>query len=281
MREGRNPSRRYTVEAVVAAESVLAEIAELLAGYPEGWVVVGGMATKQTLDYWGQGDDYVGTTDVDIALDPDAIPEADYATIHQRLTDLGYRLRSDRLGQEIASSYSKNLRLGSAGDVAVQLDLLAPPQGAGRHRHPRIQDARARVGEGIDLAFRDPLVIEKTVDLPDRGSLRVSLRIAALPGLFASKAAALSADREKDAYDLYFLLRRYPGGPRAAVEELKTHSNAPSMVAAIEKLKRYFESPASVGPQAVVKYFEVSGDDGDRLAQDAYQIFQEVFHAMS
>lgn len=278
---------------------VLAEVAELLRAYPEGWAVIGGMAIKVLLDEWGKSGEYLGTTDVDIALDPRAIPADAYETIHERLATSGYSVRTNVRGEEIPFSYSKTVEV-EGQPVTVQLDLMAPVEGAGGHRHHRIQDAAARTAQGVDLVFEDTKVITRRLKFPGGGELEVALRVSWLAGLFATKGASIGPGREKDAYDLYWLLRGFPGGPKAAAQELVRHASSAEMQAAVRNLKRYFESVDALGPRAVAQYeapaaqdepvvrrglqfpmqfpFEFGTTEQDEavLRRDAYEVMQAV-----
>ena len=75
----------YPKLAVKAAESVLLELVHILGEYLDSIVVIGGMVprylTKETEE------PYVGTTDVDLALNHRRFDEPGYQTLHQLLTN--------------------------------------------------------------------------------------------------------------------------------------------------------------------------------------------------
>jgi hypothetical protein len=81
------------------------------------------------------------------------------------------------------------------------------------HRHQTVQDILARKGRGVDLAFTSP--IEKRLEgyLPNRSKNAVTLRIANLVACFTMKATTFhNRGKEKDAYDLYMLIKEYHDG---------------------------------------------------------------------
>ncbi len=52
--------------------------------------------------------------------------------------------------------------------------------------------------------------------MPDGRENRVELLVATIPALLVMKGYALVArDKKKDAYDIYYSVRNYPGGPGA------------------------------------------------------------------
>ena len=55
-------------------------------------------------------------------------------------------------------------------------------------------------------------------DMPDGGHNRVQIAVASIPALLAMKGYAIANRRkQKDAYDIYFSIRNFPGGVDALV----------------------------------------------------------------
>ena len=75
--------KAYDQNLIEAAQSVLLELARLLHEYENGIVVVGGSVPNLILGETRQT--HIGTIDVDIALDHNAIQEIGYRTILQLL----------------------------------------------------------------------------------------------------------------------------------------------------------------------------------------------------
>jgi len=99
--------------------------------------------------------------------------------------------------------------------VKVEVDLLAGEyEGTGRRRRTqKIQDARARKARGCDLVFsiEDGEEILISGIRPDGHRDSVRIKVAGVVSFLVMKGMAL-ADREneKDAYDIYFVLKNFP-----------------------------------------------------------------------
>ena len=110
--------------------------------------------------------------------------------------------------------------------ITVEVDLLAGQYGgtSRSHRTQIVQDARARKTRGCDLVFENNEIVAIEGELPGGGHLTVQCRVAAFVPFLVMKGMAL-ADRlkEKDAYDIYYCVRQYPGGIAALAEAFRPH----------------------------------------------------------
>jgi len=57
--------------------------------------------------------------------------------------------------------------------------------------------------------------------------------------------------KEKDAWDIIYYVRNYPGGLDALVDELKPHLKHGLVREGLQKIEKYFASASHVGPTAV------------------------------
>lgn len=257
----------YSAEIVSAARSVLLELAHLLGEYRENIVVVGGWVPE--LLFAESSDPHVGSVDVDLALDHRSLQEPGYMTLKKLLSERGYR--QDEQQQFI---FYREVPTAS-GSVEVQVDLLAGEyDGTGRsHRTQRFEDARARKARGCDLALE--IYTEVTVQgtLPDGGADRVIIRVAGIVPFLVMKGMAL-ADRikEKDAWDIYYCVRHYPGDLDALVEEFRPYMTHGLVKEGLQKIAEKFASPTHVGPKWAADFEEISDpDERQRAQRDAYE----------
>lgn len=200
----------YGADAVAAARSVLIELTHLLSEYQDDLVIVGGWVPELLLP--NANERHVGSLDVDIAIDHRSIPEHVYRTIQELLLSRGY---------EQGDQPFVFVRL--VENILIEVDLLSGEYGGtGRNRrHQTIQEFKARKARGSDLAFELNTEIELTGTLPGGGLDTVKVRVASIVSFIVMKAAALAGRlKEKDAWDIVYCLRNYPGGVEAVVEEI-------------------------------------------------------------
>lgn len=160
---------------------------------------------------------HVGSTDVDMALGLALEGQLGgaYRTLENNLKRAG-------LARHRGSSWQWSIEVD--GHV-VMLELLGedaatpsgslfrpkvtPPAGSG--------NLELLCVRGVELALRDPVVVEREIELLDGAYSTVQIRVAGLAPFVTLKATAyLDRRLAKDVYDLLFVLRNWPGGPGEA-----------------------------------------------------------------
>ncbi len=256
----------YTAEAVEAARSVLLELAHLLGEYQESMVIVGGWVQQLLLSQAPRR--HVGSIDVDIALDHRSLREVGYKTIGQLLLICGYRQ------SEQPFIFFRTVQMGDQ-TFEVEVDFLAGEYaGSTRgHRTQKVQDLRPRKARGCDLAVS--LAIETTVSgtLPGGGKDTATVRVASIVPFLVMKAMALAGRlMEKDAWDIYYCIRYYPGGVNKIADEFRPHLENRLVQEAITKIAEKFASPEHVGPKHVADFDDISEpDERARYQRDAFE----------
>jgi len=160
-------------------------------------------------------------------------------------------------------------------DIEVEVDFLAGEyEGTGKgHRTQPVQGVRARKARGCELAFELPQETTIAGALPGGGRDSVRVRFASIVPFLVMKANAL-ADRmkAKDAWDIYYCLKNFPGGVRAIVEEFLPHRTNGLVREAMAKLRDKFASPDHVGPRFVGDFEEITeSDERAGLQRDAFE----------
>ncbi len=253
----------YSSERVEAAKSVMLELTRLLGEYRDDIVVIGGWVPELLLS------GHVGSIDVDLALNHLTLREAGYATIERLLLSRGYRKSEEQpyMFQRTAVVNGKK--------IDVEVDLLAGDYagtGKGR-RHQNIQDVKARKARGCELAF--DLTSEVTISgtLPDGGNDTVKVRVASIVPFIVMKGMALyDRIKEKDAYDIYFCLKYYPGGIDALVEDFRPHASHGLVKEAMGKIAEKFATVEQVGPVHVADFLKiVDPEERELLRRDAFE----------
>jgi hypothetical protein len=134
----------------------------------------------------------------------------------------------------------------------VLIELLAggspPPNGL---RHIQVEDVYVSVIRGMEVAPENP----QKVRLPSNASRSVA--VSSLPAFFAMKAVALShreeLNRTKDAYDIVYWLRNYPGGVHVVAEQFRSALSNPIVASGVALLRELFASTKAVGPMAYAR----------------------------
>ncbi len=256
----------YTAEAVEAARSVMLELAHLLGEYQEGIVIVGGWVPELLLGDVGQP--HTGSLDVDLALDHRTLSEVGYKTILQLLLLRGYRQG------EQPFIFFRTVQVGdNVYDVEVNF-LAGEYAGTNRsHRTQKVQDLQPRKARGCDLAFTRAAKITLSGRLPDGGMNSVHVRVASIAPFLVMKAMAVAARlMEKDAWDIYYCIRNYPGGIEPLADEFRPLLKNKLVQEALGNLAEKFASPDHAGPKHVAD-FEGITDSEERafLQRDAYE----------
>lgn len=257
----------YESLAVEAARSVLLELTRLLGEYRDHIVLVGGWVPELLLPHAEPR--HVGSLDIDLALDHRSLPEAGYESIRKLLLGRGYEPHD-------LQPFIFYRRLSIQGrEMIVEVDLLAGEyEGTSkRHRTQRVQDVRPRKARGADLALELSEELNLEGRLPNGAVDRAKVRVAGIVPFLVMKGMALH-DRlkEKDAYDVYFCLRNFPGGIEALAAEFRPHVGHGLVKEGLRKLAEKFASPEAFGPAAVADFEQVADRDQRQLIQrDAYE----------
>lgn len=264
----------YPPDAVEAAKAILVELTHILGEYKDDMVIVGGWVPPLLMP---DSEDHVGSTDVDVALNHLAITNEVYARISETLRQHDYR-------QDERQPFIWFKDVVFEGDpVTVEVDFLAGEYGGtGRgHRTQRVQDMLPRKARGADLLFSQSVARTVEARLPSGSIDRVSIKVAGIVPYIVMKSSALAMRiKQKDAYDIYYCLRHYPGGVTAVGDEFAPFVTHGLVVEAVDRLKDKFASPAHFGPQSVVAFEDVRGEDADMLARDVFERVQALISAI-
>ena len=256
--------RDYSADALRATRTVLIELMQILGEFRDHVVVVGGSVPGLLLR--DSAEPHVGTLDIDLAFDFRSIPDASYQTLLQALTSRGYR----RGGQPF--QFFRGVPFSDRDPIIVEVDLLAGEYGGTgpSHRTQVVQDARARKTRGCDLVFENNNLVAVEGELPGGGHITVQCRVAAIVPFLTMKGMAL-ADRlkEKDAYDIYYCVRRYPGGLAALADAFRPHIANGLVREGLTKIKEKFLSPDHAGPKWIADFLEIADPDERAIQQRA------------
>lgn len=256
----------YIAEAVEAARRVLLELSHLLGEYQENMVIVGGWVPQLLLGEAPR--QHIGSLDVDVALDHYSLQDVGYRTILQLLLARGYRQ-----GKQPFIFY-RIVEMGGHS-FEVEVDFLAGEYAGTTHSHrtQKAQDMRPRKARGCDLALSLATEVTLSGTLPSGGKDNVTVRVASIVPFIVMKAMALAGRlMEKDAWDIYYCIRYYPGGDGRLADEFRKHLKNKIVQEALSKIGEKFASPDHVGPKHIADFEGVTDLETRVLVQrDAYE----------
>ena len=266
----------YGHREVEASKSVLVELIHLLGEFKDSIVIVGGSVPP--LLFPKAADAYVGTLDVDIALNHKEIDTASYQTIRNILIEGGYREGKQPY------IFFRDVQRSQCELITVQVDLLSGEyKGTGKsHRTQKIQDVKARKARGCDLAFSIYEEVNIEAELPEGGKDKVRCKVSAIVPFIIMKGMALyDRLKEKDSWDIYYCLLHYPKGIADLVQEFRPFINNKLVIEGLKKIGEKFVSPDHIGPKHVADFEQIfEKEERERVQRDAFERVNYLLHRL-
>lgn len=261
----------YDDRTTVAVKSVLIEIGQVLGSFRGKFAVVGGAVPWLLLN--NEEMPHVGSVDVDLSLDAEALGDGEYATLVEALREHGYEQRPNpfRRFQLIRTVPARDG--GPAIDIVV--DFLMPREAEiVKNSPPLVADFAAQRADGADLATHFYQYVAIDGSMPDGGPNRVEIAVCSIPALLAMKGHALNGRfKDKDPYDIYYSIRNFEGGPDALAAACKPLLEHESALQGYRYIAEKFDKPDSYGPDRVRRFVGDNPPDGrtpDQWQQDAF-----------
>ncbi len=249
----------YTERGGEATRRVLIELAHVLGAYRDRLVVIGGIVPTLLID--APDTPHVGTLDIDLTLDAHGLREdQEYARIITLLEAQHYVRSGQDGGADLrAFQLQRTVDLADGGPVIpVVIDLLMP-RGLKlkKNRPPVTPGLRVQEIDGGALALRHTVTHVLSGRTPDNWENSAQLRVVSLPAFLALKGDALkNRVKQKDAYDVYYVIRNSAHGPAALAEECRPLLSDPFAAAAYQEIAEKFRSAAAYGPGTVGTFLQ-------------------------
>lgn len=261
----------YDDRTTAAVRSVLIEIGQILGSFRGKFAVIGGAVPWLLLE----NDDmrHVGTLDVDIGLDAEALGDGEYACLVEALMGNGYEQRGDLRAFQLVREVPTG---DGGGPIDVIVDFLRPFDAPIRKNVPPLIDQFAvQRASGAGLALRFYNLVAISGEMPDGGINQVKIAVASIPALLAMKGFAIQNRlKRKDAYDIYYCIRNYPGGPEALAEDCRPVLAHREGEEGYRCIAGKFETLDGFGPTSVRQFVEDTRILGERTPdqwqQDAF-----------
>ncbi|EJL79884.1 hypothetical protein PMI15_03968 [Polaromonas sp. CF318] len=261
----------YDDRTTAAVKTVLVEMGQVLGSFRGKFAVIGGAVPWLLLD--NEDMRHVGTLDVDIGLNPEALGDGEYATLVDSLFSHGYEQRQDKKRFQLVRTVQA---LDGGGSIDVVVDFLMPRDAEiVKNDPPLISDFAVQRADGADLATRFYQMVAITGPMPAGGTNRVEIAVCSIPALLAMKGHAVERRyKQKDAYDIYYSVRNYPGGPVALAQACRPLLDHGSGAAGFKFIEAKFDAPDGYGPTCVRNFVHESRIAGERTPdqwqQDAF-----------
>ena len=261
----------YDNRLTEAVKSVLIEIGQILGSFRGKFAVVGGAVPWLLLnnDYM----QHVGTIDIDLDLDPEALGDGEYANLVITLMEHGYYQARNRENFQLVRSVPAT---DGGPPIDVVVDFLMPRRAKIAKNRPPIIDKFAVIrADGAELALQSYEIIQIDGPMPEGGINRVRIAVASIPALLAMKGFAIDRRlKQKDAYDIYYCVRNFPGGAEALAKACRPMLEHEDSIIGYKYINEKFETVDSLGPTSVRNFVKDSPILEDRTPdqwqQDAF-----------
>jgi hypothetical protein len=267
----------YRREHIQLVRQTCLYVATKLGDVLDELVIIGGLVPSLLIPDESlpkQEDAHVGTMDLDLGLSLALLNANRYEDLTLRLRRAGFEPDVNEAGNLTFQRWKFQL----TPDLKVTVDFVIPPSldedKGGELRHIE-DDFAAVITPGLHLAFRDRQKIRLTGKtlMGEKASRDVWV---CGPGAFLVLKTLAFAKRgeNKDAYDLYFVIRNYGGGVDDVYERLEPLLNEAEALESLKILKRDFSSPDQIGPTRVALFLYEGPNE--ELQADVVGFFRDL-----
>ena len=216
---------------------------------------------------------HVGTLDVDLGLDAEALGDGEYVSLVEALMGQGYKQREELRRFQLVREVPVD---DGGAPIDIVVDFLMPRDAEiVKNRPPILSDFAVQRADGADLALRFYQLVAITGDMPGGGTNRVEVAVCSIPALLAMKGYALNGrHKQKDAYDIYYSIRNYPDGIEALAEACKPLLEEKSGAQGYQYIADKFDALDGYGATSVRKFVAetdiLDGRTPEQWQQDAF-----------
>lgn len=269
----------YTSGYVELVRATCLYVATKLGDLTDDLVVVGGLVPSLIVDQEHLADGveaHVGTMDLDIGLAVALLDQGRYRDLSERLRRSGFTPDTNERGN------ATRQRWKIEGLEKVTLDFLIEPTrpgdrgGALRDIEP---DFAAMIAPGLHLAFVDRQRITLTGRTIMGEDAEREIWACGPAAYIVLKALAFSLRGEnKDAYDLYYVVRNFGTGAGDVGDLLRALVDDPYAEKAIAVLRKDFTAHNGLGPRRVAQF--IAGGPDETIQADVVGYVDELLRAL-
>ena len=258
----------YDDRTTAAVKSVLLEIGQILGEFRGRFVVIGGAVPWLLLNEPEMP--HIGTQDVDLSLDAEALGDGEYGDLVRSLQNQGYNQRDNLYRFQLVRTVPAR---DGGPDIDIVVDFLMPRDAEiAKNNPPLTSNFAVQRADGADLALKFNEMIEIEGDMPNGGKNKVRIAVASIPALLAMKGYAINNRlKQKDAYDIYYCIRNYPNGIDALVKVTQPLLEIETARKGYCFISDKFRDKDDFGPTSVRNFVESSEALGNRSAEQWQQ----------
>lgn len=250
----------YPPDQVARVKATCLYLATRLGDLMDELVVVGGLVPSLLIDQEHLAENvtpHVGTLDLDLGLAFALVGEERYKEVAERLRHAGFEADKNDEGKTTRQRWR-------ISDPAVKVDFLIEPDDPAAKPgtlFPLAKDWAAIIAPGLHLAFKDNQVLTLAgLTIAGEKASR-EIRVCGAGAYVVLKALAFRIRGEnKDAYDLFYLLRNYGNGVEDVAALLRPLLADVSTQKAFAHLREDFLDPDSIGPRRVAEFLYARPD---------------------
>ena len=269
----------YAPEMVALVRSTCLYLATKLGDLMDEIVVDGGLVPSLLIDQSNlpaDTDPHTGTMNLDLGLAFALVNEERYAEVTERLANAGFKPDLNAKGQPSRQRWRIN-------DPQVTVDFLIEPTLGDESKAGKLfsltPDWAAMIAPGLHLAFQN----FKTITLDEatiKGEhAKRQIRVCGAGAFVVLKALAFrNRGENKDAYDLFYLLRNYSDSIEAIADELRPLRNDPNTEQALQYLAEDFQQIDSIGPKRVAEF--LFGQSDETIQADALGYVRQLLRIL-
>jgi len=237
-------ANEYDDRTATAVKSVLLEMGQILGSFEGKFAIIGG-AVPWLLD-------------------------GEYARLVETLQKQGYEQRDNMRRFQLVRTVPEK---DAGGEIDIVVDFLMPRDAEiVKNKPPLVSKFAVQRADGAELATQFYKMVAIDGEMPDGGTNTVRIAVASIPALLAMKGYAINNRlKRKDAYDIYYSIRNFPGGIQALAEATGPLMEVESAREGFTLLAGKFESVDGFGPTCVRQFVENSEALGERTAEQWQQ----------
>ena len=247
----------YSQTITQRVEKGLLDIWGRLGEYRDFLVVIGGLVPRYITTPEGSSDynatTHCGTTDIDFGISLAVSNDEKYKDICEILLENGYRNRLNDRGHLQRHSFVKG-----KGTDALIIDFLTPKYAGPENSlmHKMSDELSAIQTKGLGLALKNPRKVSLSGVNDDGDNVEEIINVCRPAAFIPLKALAFDGRRkDKDIYDLVFVLTHYRQGVQSVVDETTLEDiSSEYFQEALECLRRHFRDITYVGPAAYANF---------------------------
>ena len=136
---------------------------------------------------------------------------------------------------------------------------------------------------GVDLAFEHAVEVTVTGELPSGGQNTVTAKIPTIAAYVCMKSITMTErKKEKDAYDIYFSLEHYSGGPAALASTFGDLRGIEVVEEALRAMRSVFKDTRQIGPVWAAQVAEEAGapETPEQVRRRSYELAKALLDTL-